>query len=281
MLFGLKIQDYYNWETLYKDLRQRLKSGKKTQVVTLNPEMIVCASRDDDFLNILKKTLLIPDGIGISIANRMLNGFWLNRYPGVDIMEKMLEGELFKDYSFYFFGASKKSIINLIKKIKTQYHGIKIAGYHYGEISEIQKLKAFFGFQHQNNFKNTLQKYYATSRIIREINDSNAEILFVALGSSLQEKWIYYNLSKMISVKLAIGVGGAFDMLSRMKPRAPLFLRKIGLEWLWRLILQPARFRRIYNATIRFSLLIIKEAMNKKRKADSSGEKMKKSGIVL
>lgn len=263
MIFNLKIQDYYNWVALCKDMQRRLRSGKKKQVITLNPEMIVYASKDAFFLKILKKTLLIPDGIGISIASRLINGYWLNRHPGVDIMEKMIQSDLLNGYSFYFFGSSEKSLTHLIKNIKSQYqnHNIKLAGYNPGEIDEIYNLK------HSEVQLRRIQGLlvdYATPEIVEKINEAKPDILFVALGSPLQEKWIYYNLPKLNTVKLAIGVGGAFDMLSGLKPRAPLFLRQLGLEWLWRLIIEPRRIRRIYNAILIFSWIVIKNLWKKK-----------------
>ncbi|MEK7123532.1 MAG: WecB/TagA/CpsF family glycosyltransferase, partial [Patescibacteria group bacterium] len=86
-----------------------------------------------------------------------------------------------------------------------------------------------------------------------------ADILFAAFGAPKQEKWIFANSAALQSagVKTAMGVGGAFDIISGRLPRAPLFLRQIGLEWLRRLILEPARIKRIFNAVILFSLMII------------------------
>ncbi len=83
-------------------------------------------------------------------------------------------------------------------------------------------------------------------------------ILFVALGASKQEKWIINNLAKMPSVKLAMGVGGAFDFISGRVRRAPKPLRLIGVEWLWRLFCQPWRMGRIFNAVVKFPYLVIK-----------------------
>lgn len=86
-----------------------------------------------------------------------------------------------------------------------------------------------------------------------------AVIIFVALGAPKQEKWINNNLKKMPNIKLAIGVGGSFDFISGNVKRAPSFMRLLGLEWFWRLILQPWRIKRIFNAVIVFSWLFFKE----------------------
>ena len=83
-------------------------------------------------------------------------------------------------------------------------------------------------------------------------------LLFVALGMPKQEKWINENLKKMPSVRLAMGVGGAFDFMAGQVPRAPKFLRAIGLEWLWRFFCQPWRIKRIFKAVIIFPYLVIR-----------------------
>ncbi len=90
-----------------------------------------------------------------------------------------------------------------------------------------------------------------------QIESQNPKILFVALGAPKQEKWIADNLAKMTTVKLAMGVGGAFDFISGRTRRAPKLLRKAGLEWLWRFVLQPWRAKRIFRAIIIFPWLVI------------------------
>jgi len=93
--------------------------------------------------------------------------------------------------------------------------------------------------------------------IIAKINELRPDILFVAYGSPSQEKWISRNLKKMPSVKVAMGVGGAFDFISENVKRAPMFWRKAGLEWFWRLVRQPRRLRRIWNAVFVFPYLVV------------------------
>jgi N-acetylglucosaminyldiphosphoundecaprenol N-acetyl-beta-D-mannosaminyltransferase len=90
------------------------------------------------------------------------------------------------------------------------------------------------------------------------------DVLFVAFGMGKQEKWINENLRKLPSVKIVMGVGGAFDYISGVISRAPLFLRRIGLEWLYRLARQPSRIKRIFNATVVFAYFLIKNKITKK-----------------
>ena len=93
--------------------------------------------------------------------------------------------------------------------------------------------------------------------IITRINSSQPTLLFVAFGAPAQDFWIARNLSKLSTVKIAMGIGGAFDFIVGKQKRAPRFMRRIGLEWLWRLILQPSRIRRIWRAVVIFSWLTL------------------------
>ena len=97
---------------------------------------------------------------------------------------------------------------------------------------------------------------------LAKINKARPDYLFVGLGAPKQEKWIYHNLPKMPSVKLAMGVGGAFDYISGRVKRAPRFMRSLGLEWLYRLIRQPWRFPRIVTAVLKFGWRILKMKKN-------------------
>ena len=102
--------------------------------------------------------------------------------------------------------------------------------------------------------------------LIQRINKTKPDIIFVAFGSPKQEEWIHESLKRIPSVKLAIGVGGSFDFISGKTKRAPLIFQKLWLEWLWRLILEPRRIGRIYNATVKFSWLIFKRSFKCKHK---------------
>jgi len=103
--------------------------------------------------------------------------------------------------------------------------------------------------------------------VIEDINESNPDILLVAYGPIKQEKWIYENLPKLTSVKLVIGVGGSFDYIAGKRLSPPKWMRKIGLEWLWRLITQPQRIKRIWQATFSLIYNVIKYKVRLKKQA--------------
>ena len=248
-ILDIKI-DKITFQEVLNKIEFFLESNDNHYIVTVNPEMIIAAQKDKEFKNILNKTdISVPDGIGILWASKFLSnkhcytvtllklfisGLSLIFYPkycrqvlperisGVDLIYKICQKFQNSDYSIFFLGAEN----NVAEKTA-------------------QKLKEKFP-----NLKTVASSKYQVAR--EKINQVKPNILFVALGAPKQEKWIGENLEKLSSVKLAIGVGGSFDFISGKTKRAPKFMRRLGLEWLWRFILQPWRAKRIFTATVVF-----------------------------
>lgn len=213
-----------------------LADGRQHYIVTPNPEMIIAAQKDNAFLEILNKAdLAVPDGVGLIFASRYLKRPLPKRITGVDLMLDICQTAEQKNCSVYLLAAEE----GLAKPGETAE----------ALVQRFPKLKITGG---------TLSKEESGEEIINGINTAKPEILFVALGVGKQEKFIYSNLNKTSSVKIAMGVGGAFDFIAGRIKRAPRLLRKIGLEWLWRLFMQPRRLKRIFTATIKFSWKIIR-----------------------
>jgi len=184
-----------------------VKQDKKRYMVTPNPEFIMLAQKDEEFKKILNKAdLAIPDGIGLRLADRRLK-----RLTGVDLM------------------------LSLIKKgYKTM-----VAG---GRAGVAQKAADAL----RSNLVGTptrLDLFSMTEPNVEKINKIKPDLLFVALGMGKQEKWIVKNLPKL-KVKVAMGIGGALDQIAKPWLRAPLRVQALGLEWLWRLVMQPWRIKR-------------------------------------
>ncbi|MEK7171407.1 MAG: WecB/TagA/CpsF family glycosyltransferase [Patescibacteria group bacterium] len=238
------------------------ESGK--QIATPNPEMLLEAQKNADFKTVLNKSWLnIPDGIGILWAGTFneitKKSSGLNRafkmifsllglavYPkfctkvfperltGVDLMESICA--ISKGIPIFLLGA-RPGIAEKVKTfLETKYKGINIAGVFSGSPSE-----------------------YDFTAIQASIAEAQPKILFVAYGSPNQELWIAHHLHELKSVKIAMGVGGAFDFLAGERKRAPKWMQRLGLEWLFRLIQEPSRIKRIYNATIKFPLKILQQ----------------------
>jgi len=231
-LLGVRIDNVLMAETLEK-IQSFLSDGRQHYIVTINPEFIVKAQEDKEFKKILNKAdLAIPDGVGLLWASRMLGEPLKERVAGVDLMSRIMNYESGTKNKVFLLGGRN----GVAEKIAGQW-------------------SAVVGFSEETE----------GTELFARIRQCQPDILLVALGAPKQEKWIAENLSKVPSVKLAIGVGGAFDFLAQKIKRAPVFMQKIGLEWLWRLILQPRRFGRIFNAVIIFPFLILREKIKASR----------------
>ncbi len=213
------------------------KDEKQHYICTPNPEIVLEAQKNEEFLKVLNQSdLNIPDGIGIIWAAKYLKQGSLQRVTGVDLMEKICEKAAKENLKIFLLGADE----GVAQKVKTilenKYPGIKIVGPYSGSAEEKEK-----------------------NLILKNINDSGAKILFVAFGAPKQEIWITDNLKNLNSVRLGMGVGGSFDFIAQVHKRAPKWIQKIGLEWLYRLLQQPSRLKRIYNATIKFPLTVLRK----------------------
>ena len=196
-------------------------------VVLPYSEFIVRAQKDEEFRNILNSAdFCLCEGKGLWLMTRFLKKPIKEPISGVDLIHN-LRGKIF------LLGGKE----GVAKKVKEKLDA-KVVGTEHGH----QDLK----------------------KVIKKINKAKPEILLVGLGSPKQEKWIYENLAKMPSLRLAIGVGGAFDFISGRVKRAPKFLQKIGLEWLWRLILQPWRIKRVFEGVFGLFWLVVRTKVKNK-----------------
>lgn len=221
-----------------------LKDNQPHYIVTPNPEFLVRAQEDEEFKEILNQAdLAVPDGVGLILAARFLGQPFKQRITGTDLMEKICQRAVQKKWRVFLFGGEKGAAEKAADNLKNKYPGL-----------EIQPKDALIGTVPPS--LGTVPKFRGTVPTNASLGRSS--ILFVALGAPKQEKWIVDNLEKMPWVKVAMGVGGAFDFISGRVQRAPLFLQRLGLEWFWRLFCQPWRSRRIFNAVIKFPYLVIK-----------------------
>lgn len=214
-ILGVKI-DRVTMDEVLKIVSGWLKQPGKRYIVTPNPEFIVAAQTDLSFRKILNDAdLAIPDGVGLKIATDIEN-----ISPGIDVMEELVKLAQEKGFTVAFLGGRDEVAKKTAECLLRKYPNLKINYVSSGGI--IGK---------DGNSQNTKYKI------------PNTDLLFVALGHIKQEKWIAKNLPNL-PVKVAMGVGGAFDYFSGSVPRAPKWLRGMGFEWLFRLIVQPWRIKR-------------------------------------
>ncbi|MFZ2979274.1 MAG: WecB/TagA/CpsF family glycosyltransferase [Candidatus Magasanikiibacteriota bacterium] len=228
-------------QTLEK-VAEFLHGEKQNIIFTPNPEMLVDAQKDKYFKTVLNSgDLNVCDGFGLSLVSGV------KRYPGVELMLDICALAEKENKSVYFLGSGDKEVIsNLQLVIKEKYSDLKIAGAHPGPKLQVTSYKLQVD-EHENN------------DLVADISMTAPDILFVAFGHGKQEKWIHENLKDLPSVRIAMGVGGSFDFISGKVKRAPLFIRKIGLEWMYRLAIQPSRFGRIFKATFVFIYYFLKK----------------------
>lgn len=237
-ILGVEI-DSLNEEEILRTLRNFLNSGHPHFISTPNPEIILSAHHDQEFKNILNKSdLAVPDGFGLMLASRYLKNRLKKRITGTDLMLKICQIAAENKYSVFLLGGLAKVPEKTAGKLLEKFPRLKIAGYENGF--------RFWGWR------------LPDSKLAEKIKRAKPDILFVAFGAPRQEKWLYYHLPKLSGLKIGMGVGGAFDYISGQVKRAPVFMQKLGLEWLFRLVKQPWRLPRIINATFRFSHEVIK-----------------------
>lgn len=245
-ILNVKIDNLSKTEAL-KKIKHYIDSESSHYLVTVNPEFIMAAQKDKEFKNILNLAdLAVPDGFGLMLASIFKGQPFRERITGVDLVWDIAKLAEQNSYSIFLFGSEEGIAGETAKKLKEKFPGLIVAAESGGEIVVNPKIE--------------------NVDILGKINKFGPDILFVALGQVKQEKWIKYHLKKMPDVKLAIGVGGSFDFISGRVKRAPKWLRKLGLEWFWRLLLEPRRIKRIYNAVLKFSWLVLLKERRKTKK---------------
>jgi len=250
-ILGVKIDNLSLQEVLEKT-GQFLDSADQHYIVTPNPEFLVAAQKDQNFKEILNYAdIAVADGIGLIKAAKYL-GKRLQRVTGVDLVWAISELAEQKNCPVYFLGGGEMVAASATEVLQQEFPNLKVVGAESGgEIADPQQ---------------------TDSDLLNRINDAGPKILFIAFGQVKQEKWIFYHLDKLPSVKLAIGIGGAFDYISGIVKRPPRFIQRAGLEWLYRLIKQPQRWQRIFNAIVIFPLLVVKSRFfySEKNSADDN-----------
>ena len=217
-------------------LSKDIDSGRSIELFFLNAHCFNLAQKDREYFDILNSCdYLLNDGIGIKIASKIEKLVLKKNLNGTDFIPEIAEMASKKGYKIFLLGAKDGIAEEAAVKLKEKFEGLQIAGVHSG--------------------------YGLDESVLEMINNSKADILIAGMGVPMQEKWIRENKSKLGSVKLFVGGGAILDFLSQRIRRAPLLMRKIGLEWLFRLCLEPGRLWRRYlvgNFLFFYYILVLK-----------------------
>ena len=237
-ILGVKISNVYLAEVI-ESIEMFLRGKKGHYIVTTNPEFIMAARKDKEFKEILNNAdLSVADGMGIKFAAKRYGETLKQRLTGVDLLWEIIKIAEREGRSIFLLGSKHGIPEKTARLIKQKYPNLRIAGAECGYRRWHRPMK--------------------DHKLVDMINRRQPDILFVAFGQVKQEKWIHRNLPKLVTVKLAMGVGGSFDYISKTVRRAPRWMRGLGLEWLFRLLRQPWRLPRIINAVIRFSWIVLR-----------------------
>lgn len=208
------------------------------QVITINPEMIASARKNKDFAHIINDAeLIVPDGIGVEIGLKIL-GYNVRRIAGVELARKLIDTYTKNKKSIALVGAKPEVIEKTISNLKSECPEINIV------------------YVQDGYFKDE-------ERVLEDLKNAKPDLLLTALGSPKQEVF-NYRVKKLLPDTLAIGVGGSFDVWSGMVKRAPVFWQKAGLEWLYRTIKDPKRFKRIFPTLPLFVINVLQERIFRK-----------------
>ena len=215
-----------------------IKEGKHIHHAVVNVAKIVKMQEDKELYNsIVNADIINADGMPIVWASRLLGKPLPERVAGIDLMQELIKLAYNRKYKIFFFGAKEEVVKKVVEKYSKEYSPEIIAGYRNGYYSEEEE-----------------------PLIAKQIAESGANILFVGISSPKKEKFLYKYKHILKNVNFIMGVGGSFDVIAGKIKRAPKWMQKCGLEWVYRLVQEPRRmWRRYLIGNTKFIILVIKE----------------------
>lgn len=226
---GIRVDDI-TMKTAVAYIGESIEAKQACNIITVNPELIMAARKNDAFKQVIEQAdIVTPDGISLVVIGRLTGRKLSERVTGVDLCDALADQAAEKGWSIFMLGAKPGVAAKAALNLQEKYPKLKIAGTSSADP--------------QNDITNIIS--------------SKPNILLVAYGSPTQELWINDH-KKALGNIVTIGVGGSFDFIAGTTKRAPKFIQKIWLEWLWRLIMQPSRWRRML-ALPKFAILALFE----------------------
>lgn len=217
------------------------RDGVGAQVVTLGTEMVVHAQHDERFRSIVNRSALsLCDTVGLLVIARRRGARLRERVTGVELIEHLAAAAGAQGVPVYFLGSAEGVAGDAARALTSRFTDLRIAGTRSGYFRDDQ-----------------------TPEVVKEIASSGARLLFVGMGSPRQEYWLAEHLRET-GCGVGIGVGGSFDVIAGRIARAPRLVRRLALEWLYRLAKEPHRWRR-QLALPRFAWLVALEELRRRR----------------
>ena len=217
------------------EILTRFDRGARTFVITANPEFVMLARRDADIAAVARRAdLVVADGTGVAVASRLL-ATPVARVPGRLLVNALSTGLAERRASVFLLGAAPGVAERAADALRVRAPGLRIAGTYAGDAGDDADTAA-------------------------RVRAAAPDVLLVAFGMPKQERWLARNLPSLPSVRIAIGVGGVFDQLAGLRRVPPPLLHRLGLEWLWRLVIEPSRWRRQRVLPV-FALLVLRQRL--------------------
>jgi len=191
-------------------------------IATVNPEIGYAAAKNEEYFKTVSSAdFILPDGIGIVLTSKLINSRLKSRIAGYDVFVNLLGMADSKKKRVFLYGAKPEVIEAVVERISNEYPGIELAGYSDGYVIDREA-------------------------VAKQIADAQPDMVFVALGYPHQESFIFEH-KHLFPQAIAIGIGGSFDVFSGNVKRAPKMFIKLNLEWMYRLLTNPSRWRRMLN----------------------------------
>jgi len=241
-LFGVKMHPWSMAETV-AEIAARLDAGKFTQHVVVNVAKLVNMQKDQELLASVQECDIVNiDGAGVVFAGRLLGFDIPERVAGIDLFMQLLQLAGKRGEKVFFLGATEQVVNRTVAEIRRRFPCLQIAGWHHGYFWDRER------------------------QVVQEIGDSGATMLFVALTSPKKENFIQ-RWKNGLQVNFVMGVGGSFDVVAGKVKRAPKWMQKAGMEWLFRLMQEPGRmWRRYLYSNAMFLWMLVKGMLSERFK---------------
>lgn len=215
-----------NFEEAVSSLIDSLNAGKQTALYTPNSEIVQACIENNELYDVINSAeMIVPDGIGVVKAGKILKTpFKGGKVAGIEVGEEVIKRLAGSDHKVYLLGGKPGVAEQARDALLLKYPGVEYAGCSDG----------YFKKEGEEN-----------EAVLKKIAESGADVLFVCLGAPTQEKWIYANRASLPDVKLFLALGGSLDGYAGNVKRAPKIFIKLGLEWFYRLLCEPWRFKRM------------------------------------
>lgn len=232
--------DCVNLDEAMQKVEEFVLEQKPHHIVTANPEIIYASNYNPELLGIVNHAALVTaDGTGVVWASGQLGRHLQERVTGIDLVYKICEKAPQKGWKLFILGSAPGVADTAADNIRKMYPGVEIVGTQHGYFKPEEE-----------------------PEIVEMIKKSTPDVLFVALGAPKQEFWISKYMDEL-QVPVMLGIGGSMDVLSGNVKRAPEIWQKMNLEWLYRLLSQPSRWKRMLNLP-KFAVEVLKQKRRKK-----------------